>query len=194
MQMTLKVCFLSAPTLSGWRNSLPSSTVCFTALAPGTASPSIAVVRNTRLPQTIGDECERPSIGVFHLMFFVGVHSDGRFFSFEIPEPSGPRHCGQFPAAAFSEKKLRPVNAKTIPTMIVKAIRFTVVISFVLSVLIFCAADRRLTEGVKMRHRAHDQQPIRDSGRRHHDFANRVLREQFILRSSLHNEHIAILT
>src|SRR5215510_5522899 len=114
--------------LSGCRNSLPSSTVCFTAFAPGTTAPSTAVVRNTLLPHTIGDECERPSIGVFHLMFVVGVHTDGRFFSSEIPEPSGPRHCGQFPAAAFSEKTLTPASAIDIPMVRVKTIRFTVVI------------------------------------------------------------------
>ena len=36
------------------------------------------------------------------LMFLVGLHSEGRFFSLEIPEPSGPRHCGQFPADVFA--------------------------------------------------------------------------------------------
>src|SRR5215213_2449627 len=126
--MTLNVCLRSAPTLSGWRNSLPPSTVCFTALAPGTTGPSTAVVTNTRLPQTIGDECARPSIEVFHLMFFVGLHSAGRFFSFEMPEPSGPRHCGQLPAAALLAKELRPAAAREIPMISVKAIRFTVIV------------------------------------------------------------------
>src|SRR5215207_6207576 len=70
-------------------------------------------------------------MAVFHLMFFVGVHSEGRFFSLEIPEPSGPLHCGQFPAAAFSVKKPSPVTAKAIPTISVKAIRFTIGVSFV---------------------------------------------------------------
>src|SRR5215213_3264657 len=130
--MTLNVCFLSAPTLSGCRNSLPPSRVCFTALAPGTCTPSTAVVRNRRLPQTIGDECERPSIAVFHLMFLVALHSDGRFFSFEIPEPSGPRHCGQFPASARLAKEPRPATAKAIPTTSVKAILFNVVIFLLL--------------------------------------------------------------
>src|SRR5215510_514850 len=102
--------------------------MCLGAFAPGTAAPSMAVVRNTLLPQTIGDECERPSIGVFHLMFVVGVHTEGRFFSLEIPEPSGPRHCGQFPACAFSEKTLTPANIREIPMIRVKAIRFTIVV------------------------------------------------------------------
>src|SRR5918911_2136925 len=40
-------------------------------------------------------------MGVFHLIFFVLLHSVGRFFSGEMPCPSGPRHCGQLePAAA----------------------------------------------------------------------------------------------
>src|SRR5258705_4824307 len=69
--------------------------MCFTAFAPGTSGPSIAVVRKILLPQTIGDECPRPAIGVFHLMFFVALHSVGRFFSSEVPCPEGPRHCGQ---------------------------------------------------------------------------------------------------
>ena len=98
--ITLKVCLRFAPMLSGCTKSLLSIR-CFAALLPGTSAPSTAVVRKSWLPQTIGDECPRPSIGVFHLMFWSGLHSDGRFFSFEIPEPSGPRHCGQFPADAF---------------------------------------------------------------------------------------------
>src|SRR6185503_15211534 len=102
--------------------------MCFAALAPGTSAPSIAVVRKIILPQTIGDECARPSIGVFHLMFFVGLHSEGRFFSVETPEPSGPRHCGQFPADAARARKLKDANAREIPTIKVKAIRFTVIV------------------------------------------------------------------
>src|SRR5690349_23886202 len=86
--------------------------MCLTAFAPGTSSPSIAVVRKILFPQTIGDECPRPAIGVFHLMFFVGVHSAGRFFSFEMPEPSGPRHCGQFPAKPTVVSDINTTKAK----------------------------------------------------------------------------------
>src|SRR5690242_11456798 len=159
MEMTLKVCFLSAPTLSGWRNSLPPSTVCFTALAPGTTAPSTAVVRNTRLPQTIGDECARPSIAIFHLMFFVGVHSVGRFFSFEMPEPSGPRHCGQFPASGLLANELPAANTNTIPTLSVKAIVFTLVVpllSGLLSGLFLTAGGGRFSECIEMGNCAHD--------------------------------------
>src|ERR1044071_947174 len=66
-----------------------------TALCPGTNSPSTAVVTKILLPQTIGDECPRPGIVVFHFMFLAAVHSEGRFFSSETPCPEGPRHCGQ---------------------------------------------------------------------------------------------------
>jgi hypothetical protein len=59
------------------------------------------------------------------LMFLVGVHSDGRFFSVEIPDPSGPRHCGQFPAAAVAEKTLKPATIKAIPATSAKVIRRT---------------------------------------------------------------------
>src|SRR5678816_2672442 len=99
--------------LSGWRNSLPSF-MCFTAFAPGTTSPSTAVVTNTRLPQTIGDECPRPGIAAFHLMFEVGVHVAGRFFSVEIPEPSGPRHCGQRAASTTVVSDSNTTKAKLV--------------------------------------------------------------------------------
>src|ERR1051325_8622762 len=121
--------------LSGCRNSLSPSTTCFTAFAPGTTAPSTAVVRKMRLPQTIGDECERPSIGVFHLMFFVGLHSDGRFFSFEIPEPSGPRHCGQLPADALLANEPTPATTRAIITT--SAIRY---VCFTASILFFKSA------------------------------------------------------
>src|SRR5690349_23607100 len=85
--------------------------MCLTAFAPGTSSPSIAVVRKILFPQTIGDECPRPAIGVFHFMFFVGVHSAGRFFSVEMPEPSGPRHCGQLAAVAAPVTEINTTTA-----------------------------------------------------------------------------------
>src|SRR5688572_5659411 len=140
-QMTLKVCLRSAPMLSGWLNSLSPSMPCFTALAPVTGSPSMAVVKNTLLPQTIGDERARPSIAVFHFMFLVGLHSDGRFFSFEMPEPSGPRHCGQFPADTFAARRLRLAKLSETPTIRANAIRrdnFTAVVPllFVCSVVL----------------------------------------------------------
>src|SRR5215510_5586597 len=59
-------------------------------------SPSIAVVRKIRSPQTMGEECPRPSTGVFHFTFLVALHSVGNPFSVETPWPSGPRHCAQF--------------------------------------------------------------------------------------------------
>src|SRR6266852_3840270 len=100
--------FAVAPTLSGCRNSL-SPSMCLTAFAPGTIGPSIAVVRKILFPQTMGEECPRPAIGVFHLMFFVGLHSVGRFFSRETPCPDGPRHCGQLASGAAPACELRSV-------------------------------------------------------------------------------------
>src|SRR5262245_59125233 len=56
----------------------------------------MAVVRKIRSPQTMGEECPRPSTGVFHFTFLVALHSVGNPFSVETPWLSGPRHCAQF--------------------------------------------------------------------------------------------------
>src|SRR6185436_3193983 len=77
--------------------------MCLTAFAPGTMGPSTAVVRKIFFPQTIGEEWPRPSIGVFHLIFFDAFQVVGRFFSSDVPWPEGPRHCGQFEPAAPDE-------------------------------------------------------------------------------------------
>src|SRR5215510_10382147 len=83
---------------------------CLTADAPGTTGPSTAVVRKSRLPQTIGDECPRPGIAAFHLMFLVGLHSSGRFFSSETPWPRGPRHCGQLSTTVKAQRMRTRAN------------------------------------------------------------------------------------
>src|SRR5215207_8939546 len=102
--MTLKVCLRSAPMLSGCFHSCPSI-LWMADFAPGTTGPSTAVVTKTRLPQTTGLEWPLPGSGVFQRTFFASPHSSGRPFSAETPEPSGPRHCGQFgsPAAEVGE-------------------------------------------------------------------------------------------
>src|SRR5262245_48593673 len=111
MQITLKVCLRFAPTLSGCVIGWPFS-LCSTAFAPGTTSPSMSVVRKTLAPHTIGCEWPRPSIGVFHLMFLSTFHSVGRLVSDEIPVPSEPRHCDQFePGAASVNDGLNAANA-----------------------------------------------------------------------------------
>jgi hypothetical protein len=56
----------------------------------------MAVVKKIRFSQTTGEEWPRPGMGVFHAMFFVALHSVGRFFSAEMPWLPGPRHPGQF--------------------------------------------------------------------------------------------------
>ena len=55
----------------------------------------MAVVRNMRSPQTIGDEWARPGIGVFHAMPDVGVQATGSALSSETPLESAPRQPGQ---------------------------------------------------------------------------------------------------
>src|SRR5262245_33953570 len=65
----------------------------------------MSAVRKTFLSQMMGCENPRPGSAVFHKTFFVSLHSLGRFFSFETPCASGPRHCGQLdePAASLLE-------------------------------------------------------------------------------------------
>src|SRR6185503_9964830 len=96
----------------------------FVAFAPSTTSPSIAVVTKIRFSQTIGDEWPRPSIGVFHLMFFEVFHSAGKFFSVEIPVPSGPRHCGQFPADDEAVAAI-PNDTAAIRAKLIRRVSFT---------------------------------------------------------------------
>src|SRR5262249_23501858 len=75
--------------------------MCFGGFAPGMTSPSIAVVRKIRSPQTIGEEWHRPGIAVFHFTFSVGLHLVGRPVSGETPWLSGPRHCAHFAGIDF---------------------------------------------------------------------------------------------
>jgi hypothetical protein len=53
--ITSKVCFRSPAMPSGWTKGWPSI-MSFIGLALGSISPSIAVVRKIRSPQTIGEE------------------------------------------------------------------------------------------------------------------------------------------
>src|SRR6185436_1885944 len=56
---------------------------------------SVADVRKTLSPTTIGDDQPSPGIAVFHATFVVADHSSGRPVSGEWPWPSGPRKRGQ---------------------------------------------------------------------------------------------------
>src|SRR5687767_8564194 len=135
--MTLKACWRSAPTLSGCFHSCPLI-LCVAALAPGTTGPSTAVVTKTRLPQTTGLECPLPGSGVFQRTFFASPHSSGSPFSAETPEPSGPRHCGQFvspaaePCGARSASAVRKIADRTKKIL---ADGFTVINSFNVAVI-----------------------------------------------------------
>src|SRR6266481_6537157 len=61
----------------------------------------MAVVKKTFFSQMIGDENPSPGMAVFQSTFFVSLHSVGRFFSFEMPWLSGPRHWAQFELPAL---------------------------------------------------------------------------------------------
>ena len=54
-----------------------------------------AVVRNTRSPQTIGDDQPRPGTSVFQATFSVADQRSGRFGPLATPRAPGPRNCGQ---------------------------------------------------------------------------------------------------
>src|SRR6188508_2668647 len=62
-------------------------------------SPSMAVVRNSRDPQTMGEECERPGTATFQAIRRSGAQSAGSDDSTDTPWPDGPRHCAQFASA-----------------------------------------------------------------------------------------------
>ena len=64
----------------------------------GFGSLLMAVVRNTRLPHTIGLECASPGIDVFQGMFtdVRESHTVGRDCTSATPDAFGPRNEGQF--------------------------------------------------------------------------------------------------
>jgi hypothetical protein len=53
-------------------------------------------VRNTRSPQTIGDDQLRPGRSVFHATFSVADHLSGKWAFALKPVAPDPRNCGQF--------------------------------------------------------------------------------------------------
>lgn len=59
------------------------------------SSSSTPVVRNTRPPDTIGDDRPLPGISVRHAMLSVALHFIGASVSRLTPSPRGPRHAGQ---------------------------------------------------------------------------------------------------
>jgi len=96
---SLKVWRRSAPTEAGCTKGSPSRTWGM-AFAPGTTSPSMAVVRKRRFPHTTGEDSPRPGRAVFQRTFFVGLHSRGIPAPSAIPWPWAPRHAGQRSSAA----------------------------------------------------------------------------------------------
>jgi hypothetical protein len=74
----------------------------------------MAVVKNKRSPQTIGQECPNPGISVFHFK----LRDSGMFQTVGVsmplatPEDPGPLNCGQFVvfSALTSAKERKPSN------------------------------------------------------------------------------------
>jgi hypothetical protein len=76
--------------------------------------PLIAVVKNKRSPQTIGQECPNPGISVFHFKLWdsgtfqtVGIATPSA-----IPDAPGPLNCGQLMvfSALTGVKERKPSN------------------------------------------------------------------------------------
>jgi hypothetical protein len=59
----------------------------------------MTAVRNTRLPQTTGDDQLRPGSSVFHATFSVADQRSGRRVLMPMPAAWGPRNWGQFPSS-----------------------------------------------------------------------------------------------
>src|SRR4029450_7384299 len=71
-----------------------------------------AVVRNTRSPQTIGDDQPRPGTSATHATFSVVENVTGSVESSATPAPPGPRNCGQVGGGAACPRD--PVASTTI--------------------------------------------------------------------------------
>ena len=70
-----------------------------------------------RSPQTMGDDIPVPGSAVFHATLLSGPHVVGTPVSSEMPCPPGPRHCGQFAAAAMvpaetTQTEIMPAHAR----------------------------------------------------------------------------------
>src|SRR5690349_11223521 len=172
---------------------------CLTAPAPEMTGPSTAVVRKSLLPQTIGDECPRPAIAVFHLMFLVELHSRGRFFSSETPWPRGPRHCGQLSNTVKAQRMRTRANTALFhfPFSIG---HFSFFICLLRPALSMTNDKRTMTNGKCLAANAIDillsanvDVSIGNRRRCVNRFANRIGADNFVLWTSLDNERIAIL-
>src|SRR5712691_2787934 len=67
--------------------------------ASAAADVGTAVVRKILSPQSTGEECPRPGIVAFHLIFSVSLQRSGASVR-AIPLSSGPRHFGHWPGSA----------------------------------------------------------------------------------------------
>src|SRR4030095_2945566 len=184
--------------------------MCLTAVAPGTTSPSIAVVRKMRFPKTIGDECPRPGIAAFHLILLKLFQLVCRFCRAEPPWREGPLHWGQpGPANAPALFVTTSANRKRHTTdMNVRTIFFILNSSGPrryrryqsappfsgLLLLRFHFLRRRVAKCEKVGATSHNEETIRDRWSCHHHFTNRICCQQFVFWPSLHNKDLAIFT
>src|SRR5438045_8580921 len=58
----------------------------------------------TRSPQTTGEECPLPGMGVFQRTFSFSLQRTGTPVSSLVPSPRGPRHPGQLSAQQNSHR------------------------------------------------------------------------------------------
>src|SRR5215213_1748337 len=93
-----QVCFASSLA-----RPMPLSLALKEAVSP------MAVMTKTRLPHTIGLECESPGTGVFHAMFsdFSRLQLVGVLCPSAMPEALRPRNEGQFCACTVRAAKQR---------------------------------------------------------------------------------------
>src|SRR5436853_1628629 len=66
-------------------------------------------------PQTIGVELPGSGSGTRHFMLLVAFQCTGRFFSSQMPVPSGPRQPGQFPALPLKQNSSSAMNNQIVP-------------------------------------------------------------------------------
>src|ERR1700730_7606262 len=78
----------------------------------------MSVVRKIRSPHTTGDECPRPSTGVFHATLRSAFHDEGTSFNGEMPLAVGPRQPGQSSEPPSDAASARPDTSKAIAVII----------------------------------------------------------------------------
>src|SRR5262245_37824304 len=81
-------------------------------LSPSRWRRSLATLKKTRSPHTIGVDPENAGKAIFHVTFSVFDQRIGRPCSVLNPFCEGPRHCGQLSATTVADAKPRNVRAR----------------------------------------------------------------------------------